>query len=483
MKIKPVLSVLSSLLIILAILLLIPAAVSLFYGERWPAEYFLYTALGTFLTGIFAYLAFYKSRLDPIGLKEGFLLVTASWVLCSLIGAIPFHVSGYFTSFVAAFFESTSGFTTTGASVLSDVEILPRGLLFWRDFIHWIGGMGIIVLAVAILPQLSVGGMQLLKNEMPGPRVDQLKPRIRQTALSLWKTYVLISILHVIALYALGMPLFESVCHMFGSIATGGFSVKNASIGAYSPAIQYTVAFFMFVGGTNFVLHYGLFRHGSIKKYLQDSEWRFYAAGVALAFLLVTGNLIVQQHHVFETALRHAVFQVISIVTCTGYATTDFDLWPHFSKGLLFLLMFIGGCAGSTSGGIKQVRVLMLLKMQLKEIQQYIHPKAILNIRINRRNVGGDSARGVQSFFLLWIFVYITAVIILLACNIDFSTAASSVIACMSTVGPGFNAVGPMTNYGHLPEVVKLVLTACMLIGRLEIFTVLVLFVPLTWRK
>lgn len=483
MRYKAILFMLSKLILIISGFLVIPASVALFYKEQETVNYFLWIAATVFSFGMFLFWSCYNYRDEVIGVRDGFLLVTLSWLALSLIGAVPFYYSGFFPRFIDAFFESVSGFTTTGASVLTDIEALPKGLLFWRSFTHWIGGMGIVVLAVAILPQLSVGGMQLMKNEMPGPTFEMLKPRIRQTALSLWKIYVLISIVQVIVLCLFKMPVFDSICHMFATMGTGGFSTKNASVAAYgSVGIEMVITFFMFLAGANFVLHYAVLR-GNFGKMISDSEWRFYVNLILISFLVITVDLVVQNGSRFGEAMRYAIFQVLTIVTTTGFATADFDLWPHLSKGMLFLLMFVGGCAGSTGGGMKQVRLLLLFKKARQAILQHIYPKAVITVKLNQRPMPETILHGISSFLLLYLVIFSFMTLILLAFNIDFVTATSAVVASISNVGPGFAEVGPTSNYFAFPWLVKFVLSLCMIIGRLELFTVLVLLFPATWRR
>jgi len=483
MRFQAVLYLLSRLLFIIGICALLPIIVALYFNEPELIRRFLITAVVFVTVGVAFFFLGRSAKDDPIGLREGFLLVTLSWLVISFFGAIPFYLSDSFHSFVDAFFESTSGFTTTGASVLSNVESLSHSLLFWRDFIQWIGGMGIIVLAVAILPQLSIGGMQLMKNEMPGPTFEQLKPRIKQTALSLWKIYVLFSILEVGLLYVFGMPLFDSICHMFGTMSTGGFSTQNASMGAYDPAtIQMIITLFMFLAGTNFVLHYA-FLKGNFKKVFQDTEWRFFVGLLFLAFLIIAVNLSIQSGLPFSEAARLSIFQVLSITTTTGFSTANYDAWPHLSRGLLFLLMFVGGCAGSTGGGLKQVRLLLLFKRAKQAVMQHIFPKAIISVKVNKRVIPESILLGISSFLLIYIVIFSLCTLVLLAFNIDFITATSAVVASLSNIGPGFGLVGATENYAFFPPFIKLFLCAVMIIGRLELFTVLVLFFPAAWRR
>lgn len=482
MRYKAVFYLLGRLLFMISGVMLLPAAVSYYFHEIEVFRNFLISSFAALAIGAIPVIRFHKRRDEGIGLRDGFLLVTLSWLIISLFGSLPYYFSPYFNSFIDAFFEAASGFTTTGASVLKDIEALPHGLLFWRDFTQWLGGMGIIVLAVAILPQLSVGGMQLMKNETPGPTFEQLKPRIKQTALTLWKVYVLFSVAQVLLLWLFGMNLFESFCHMFGTMGAGGFSTRNASIAAFDHNIQVIITIFMYLAGMNFVLHYSVLK-GNVVKVFQDAEWKFYTVLCGTAILIITLNLELQAGYSFLDALRLSAFQVAALTTTTGFATDNFDAWPHLSRGILFLLMFVGGCAGSTAGGMKQIRLLLFFKRAYQSVMQHIFPKAVITVKVNKRVIPEGVLRAVSSFFLIYIVIFSFATLFLLCFNIDFITATSAVVACLSNIGPGLGLVGPLENFAFLPTVVKMVLIACMIIGRLEIYTVLVLFFPATWKR
>jgi len=482
MRFQAVFYLIGRLLCLIGALMLVPVVCSVYYGESKSIHSFLISAAVAVFTGVVCQIVFKAGRDQHIAIRDGFLLVTLAWCLVSLLGALPYYLSRTLPSFIDALFESTSGFTTTGASVVKNIEAFPHGILLWRNFTQWIGGMGIIVLAVAILPQLSVGGMQLLKNELPGPTFEQIKPRIRQTALSLWKVYVFFSLALGIILYFLGMPVFDSICHVFGTLSTGGFSPKNTSITAYSPAIQYVIIVFMFLAGTNFVLHYA-WLHGNFKKVIQNTEFRFFFVTILLCVAAIMLNIYLKQHTSFAESFRLSLFQVVSIITSTGFVTDDFDAWPHFSKGILFLLMFVGGCAGSTGGGMKQIRLLLLLKEAKKSILRHIYPRAVVPIKLENRVVSEDVLQGVSSSVLLFLVIFSGCTLGLLAYDVDFVTAMSTVVACISNIGPGFEQVGATQNYAFYPGAVKILLSICMVVGRLELFTVLVLFVPATWRS
>jgi trk system potassium uptake protein TrkH len=479
---KTVFYLIGRLLCLVAFFLLIPAIISFFYKENETMISFLITAGLSLFLGVFFLLHLRGGKEEPLGIRDGFLLVAMSWLFVSFLGALPFYFTKEIPFFVDAIFESISGFTTTGASILVNIESLDKGLLFWRSFTQWIGGMGIIVLSVAILPQLSVGGLQLMKNEMPGPTFEHLQPRIKQTALSLWKIYFLFSIIATGVLYLLGMPFFDSVCHMFTALGTGGFSTKNASLAFYGPEIQMAVTVFMFLVAMNFVLHYA-WLNGNMKKVVQNSEWRFYVITILICFVVVGLELIFRADYAISDALRHSIFQVVSVGSSTGFVTANYNNWPVLSKAMLFLLMIVAGCAGSTAGGFKQIRLLILLKKAKQSITKYIFPRAVVPVKVEKHVVPDDVLSGVSNFFIIYMLIFVAGSLILLGFGLDTMTSFSAVIACLSNIGPGFGGVGAVENYAFLPVLVKIVLCACMIIGRLEIFTILVLFFPATWKK
>ncbi|MFT5207618.1 MAG: trk system potassium uptake protein TrkH [Candidatus Omnitrophota bacterium] len=482
MRFPAIFYLLGRLFCLVSIAMIVPIIGALIYSETSVLHALILTDVIVLSMGASMIIINYKSRDSPIAIREGFLLVTLLWLGISIVGALPYWLTGVFPSFVDAFFESTSGFTTTGASVLMDIEAVPHAILLWRSLTQWIGGMGIIVLAVAILPQLSVGGMQLMRNEMPGPTFEQLKPRIRQTAMSLWKVYVLFSVMLWALLYSAGMPIFDSICHMFSTMSSGGFSVKNASMAAYSPTIQMIITIFMFLAGLNFVLHYHWLK-GDFRRLFEDNEFRFYSCFLIIAAGSIFLELIFRLGMPILEAIRVVFFQVISISSSTGYATTDYEQWPYLSKGILFLLMFVGGCSGSTSGGFKAIRVqLFLLKTKSTLIKQ-IFPKAVTAVKIGKKPVSSDVLDGVSNLFLVSVVIFSGCTLVLLAFNISFVTATSAVVACLSNVGPGFELVGPEQNYAWFPDAIKVLLALCMIVGRLEFFTILVLFLPVAWKR
>ena len=415
--------------------------------------------------------------------REGFLIVTLAWVLASAFGGLPFLFSGVVPTFCDAFFETMSGFTTTGASVISDLDTTSRGILFWRSLTQWLGGMGIIILSIAILPILGVGGMQLFKAEIPSPVKDRLTPRIAETARNLWFVYIAISAVEAVLLYLGGMSVFDAVCHTFATMATGGFGTYDASIARFnSLAIEIVIIVFMFVAGVNFTLHYRLFR-GEAKPLLRDPEFRLYVSIVLVATALVTLDL---RLHVFAglgESLRFAAFQVVSILTTTGFATANFDQWPAPSKFILVVLMFIGGCAGSTGGAIKCLRLMIVVKQTFIELYRLIHPHAVLSVKIAKAAVPPEIVSSIRSFFFLYIALALSAMLALTLLGVDMVTAISGVAATIGNVGPGLGLVNAASTYAGLPQAAKWILSVCMLLGRLEIYTVLVLLVPAFWKK
>ena len=478
MRTKSVLPIIGRILMMIAISMVTPILCAYYYGEKEIVIFFISMVL-TFITGYL--LSKIRENDDGLRLIEGLAVVSLGWAIITAFGALPFYLTGTL-GYIDAYFETMSGFTTTGASVINNVEILPKSILFWRAFIQWIGGMGIIVLAIAVLPALSVGGMQMFAAESPGPKLDKLKPQMRETAKLLYGVYLIFTAAQVILLMIGGMNLFDSTCHTFTTLATGGFSTKNASIGYYNSAyIDAVVIVFMFLSGANFMLHYNLLR-GKFN-YFKDREFMFYLAVVMGAILLMTLDLTYNVYGNIIDSFRYASFQVTSIITTTGFATANFDIFPSHSRIILIVLMFIGGCAGSTGGAIKNIRVLIILKYLYREIYQYVHPNAILSVKVGEETIQEDILKDVMAFFIGYIIIFVVATAIVAAYGIDMITAISSVAATQGNVGPGLGLVGPTTTYAALPVFVKVVLTFCMWVGRLEIFTVMVLFIPDFWKE
>jgi len=441
----------------------------------------LLSAVFIFLTGTAGLIFTRKGSKKDIGKREGFVIVTMAWIIISLFGAIPFVLSGAIPDYTNAFFETMSGFTTTGASILNDIESLPKGILFWRSMTHWIGGMGIIVLSLAILPLLGVGGMQLFIAEVPGPTPDKIHPRVAATAKRLWAIYVAFTLLETVLLMFGGMSLFDGLCHSFGTLATGGFSTQNASIANYSPYIQYVVIIFMMLAGINFTMHYFALK-GMIKKVSKDQELRFYLAIILVSTIFIALTLILKNLHPVEEAFRQTLFQVVSIVTTTGFVTYDYLQWPSFIWFVIVLLMFTGGCAGSTGGGIKISRLLLLLKNSRLEMRRQVHPNAIIPVRINGRVVPQQLVNNVLAFFLIYFLIFAGGTLVMSLLGLDFESAIGSTAATLGNIGPGIGIVGPVSNYAAIPEGGKWFLSLLMLLGRLELFTVLILFTRSFWK-
>lgn len=480
MNFRLVLSIVGILLLFLGIALLLPLPLSLYYGE---ADYsaFLISAGICGVGGTIGYLL--RGKKQDLRPKEGFAVVTLGWIALSAVGALPYYISGAIPSYTDAFFETISGFTTTGASILTDIESLSYGMLFWRNLTNWIGGMGIIVLTIAIMPFLGIGGMNLFKAESPGPTAERLKPRITQTAKLLWLVYLGFTVLIVILLMFGGMSLYDSICHSFSTIATAGHSPKNASIGHYaSYYIDYIIIIFMAVAGINFSLHYKLIT-GDFSSVFKNRELRFFFTIIAIAVIIIISDQLFNTSKTFFDILDHTLFQVLAIITTTGLGNNDYELWPLLSQKVIFVLMFIGGSAGSTAGGIKVIRLLILIKFAKQELTKLLHPNALVQVRIGKQVIEKNVISGVLGFFVFFCLIAIFSTIVLSAMGIDFLTSFSAVITIINNVGPGFGDVGPTDNYAFVPDAGKWLLSLLMLVGRLEIFTVLILFTSSYWKK
>lgn len=465
-----------------AVAMLAPLAVSLIYADG-TTPVFLTSITLTVAASLVPVLIFRPGPGQEIRHREGMAVVGLGWFFAGLFGALPFFLSGTFPHYLDCLFETLSGFTTTGASVLTDIEVLPPGILFWRSLTHWLGGMGIIVLTMAILPFLGVGGMQLFRAEVPGPVADRLQPRITETAKTLWKVYLLFTAAEVFLLYAGGMNLFDSFCHTFGTLATGGFSTKNASIGHYQSAyFHWVIIGFMLLAGMNFALHYQALS-GNLKTFYRNSELRFFLSVFLTGTALVTWALWSEQLAGLGLAVRQGAFQVASILTTTGYTTADFEEWPALARIVLVVCIFIGGSAGSTGGSIKCVRIMLLLKHAYRELRRLIHPRAVLPVKLQGRAVPDEVLTSVWGFFILFIVLFVVASAILAAMGLDLTTAFMAVAATIGNIGPGLGQVGPTDNYAHLPQAAKVILILCMVLGRLEVYTVFILFVPEFWKK
>jgi trk system potassium uptake protein TrkH len=482
MRWRFILKIIGVLTLFFGLTMIFPLLVGLYYGDGSLIP--LVKSMGiTVSAGLILYLIFFKAEAEIISQREGMAIVALGWTAVGLFGAIPFYLGdGYFT-FTDAVFESVSGFTTTGASVLTNIEAVSKGLLFWRSFIQWLGGMGIIVLSVAILPFLGVGGMQLYKAEVPSPVPDKLKPRIRDTAMILWKVYALISLAEVILLMLGGMGLYDALCHTFTTMPTGGFSTRNASVAHYDSVYFDSVfIFFMLLAGINFSLHYQMMR-GKPLAFWQDSECRFFLGAVVILIFVVSLDVFRTVYDTMGDALRYGAFQVVSIVTTTGYATADYEQWPAMSQLILLMCMFLGASAGSTGGGMKCLRIMLCFKYCYRELFSLIHPHAVTRIKIGGKTVPDDVMRSVLGFLALYVGLFALSSVALAGLGVDFTTSYTAVAATIGNIGPGFGAVGPLENFAGIPVAGKWLLVWCMLLGRLEIFTVIILVVPEFWRK
>jgi trk system potassium uptake protein TrkH len=455
-------------------------AVALIYKGS-DVNSFLYTML--IMLSIGSATFFIRAKNKTIYARDGFAIAAIGWIMISFFGALPFYFSGSIPSLIDGFFEASSGFTTTGASILKDVEILPMGIAFWRSFTHWVGGMGILVLTLALLPNIGAGTLQIMKAESPGPTPGKLVPRVRQTAIILYGIYIVITVLQVILLKIAGLSLYDSFIYTFGSVGTGGFSNKNLSVGYYNnvPA-EVIMTVFMFICGANFSLYYGALK-GNIKGIFKDEEFRLYGLVVLVSILLIGINIYINVYHNIGEALRHSSFQVVTIITTTGYATTDFNQWPSFSKMILLILMFIGGCAGSTGGAIKNIRILLLFKAAKRDLLKIIHPKAVYTVRFGGKAVNESTLSEVLGFFFMYIIIFFAAALVVSLDGKDIVTTLSSVAATLGNIGPGFEIVGPMGNYSSLSYLSKLVLSMCMIVGRLEIYPILLLLSRQFWKR
>lgn len=462
-----------------ALLMLLPMFVSLYYGES--AVYaFAITIMIAMVFG-FALTLIFKPKNTVIFAKEGFLVVALAWVILSLVGALPFFISREIPNFIDAVFETVSGFTTTGASILPNVEAMSKGLLLWRSFTHWVGGMGVLVFVMAVMPKVTDRSIHIIRAEVPGPIVGKLVPKARNTAVILYLIYVAITVIEIIFLLFGDMSLFDSVVHAFGTAGTGGFGIKADSVAGYSSYLQWVIAVFMLIFGINFNLYY-LILLKKVKEALSSVELWIYLAIIAVATGLIAYDLIPRYENIAD-CLRLSFFQVSSIITTTGYSTANFDLWPSLSRGIIFVLLFIGGCAGSTAGGFKLSRVILLFKSIGNELKRMLHPRSVTCIKFEGKPVEKQTIDGVGIY--LSIYAVCLAAVFLFICHEPFGleTNVSAAITCFNNVGPGFAAVGPMGSFADYSGISKIVLSFAMLLGRLEIFPIIFLFSPSAWMK
>ncbi|WP_303317054.1 potassium transporter TrkG [Flavivirga abyssicola] len=474
--------------------MLVSALVSFLYKDGVTFQLSL-SGIFTLIAGLLA-MVFTRRHKKEMNKREGYIVVSFGWIIMALSGTLPYVLTQSIPSFTNAFFETMSGFTTTGASILNDIEAVPKGVLFWRSLTHWIGGMGIIVLAIAILPLLGIGGMQLFAAEAPGPSADKLHPRITDTAKRLWLIYFGYTAAETLLLSVAGMSFFDAINHSLCTLSTGGFSTKNASVAYWNgePVIQYIIILFMFLAGTNFVLSYFAFK-GKVQKIIKDEEFKLYFKFVGV-FTIIAAIIIYFRADISassiahpmvwgeaESAFRHSLFQVLAIVTTTGFVTADYTMWTPFLMVFFFGLMFLGGSAGSTSGGVKVVRHLILIKNGFLEFKRTLHPNAILPVRYNKRAISGDIVFNILGFFILYMLSFIIGSLGFSMFEIDFKSAIGLAASSLGNVGPALGEFGPVNNYSALPSLAKWWASFLMLIGRLELFTVLILLTPFFWRN
>lgn len=480
MNTRMILKTLGFLLIIEAASMLPSLLVSLIYkGNDFAA--FLITIVILLLTGVILYRM--KVKNTNLYSRDGFAIVSIGWIMISLFGALPFILSGAIPSFFDAFFECVSGLTTTGSSILQDVEGLPKGILFWRSSTIWLGGMGVLVLTLAILPKAGATSFQIMKAESPGPNPDKLVPKIAQTAQILYSIYLGLTIVLTVLLIIAGMPVYDALIHAIGTAGTGGFSIKNLSVGSYNNIfIEVIITVFMFIFGINFALHYHVLK-GNVKSIFKDEEFCFYTGTVIIAIILISVNLTGSVFNSVGESLRHASFQVTSVITTTGYSTYDFNQWPTFSKTILVILMFMGACAGSTSGGMKCIRIVVLLKTVKRELKRILHPRAVNTVKLSGRNLDDSLMSGVTSYFFAYFVVFVISILLISLDGKDLTTTFTSVTTTINNVGPGLGLVGPSGNFADYSDFSKFLFSFIMLFGRLEIFPMLLLFTPSFWRR
>lgn len=480
MNIRFVLRILGWVLIILGLFMSTNLVWAFIYGEATIWGHLGATAITLGLGAAFFYGA--RGNLKSgLNLKESYLAVTFTWLVISLFGTLPYLFTGSISSFIDAFFETSSGFTTTGASILTDIEAVPKSILYWRSLTHWIGGMGIIVLVVAILPMLRIGGYNLFKSEASGISYEKLTPKTGSTAKRLWGIYIGLTFVQTSLLLLGDMDFFDALCHSFGTIATGGFSTKNTSIAGYSPYSQYVIMVFMLLSGINFVLHYFMIK-GRFKKVWHNDELKTYLSIILVAGIIVSVVLIVAQNGGVEETIRIAFFQVVSIMTSTGYVTANYLLWPAQAWFIIFLLMFVGASIGSTGGGIKVIRHVVAFKSFYVHFKRLLRPNSIIPLRINGETIEDDKVSVIVSFIMLYFVTAFAGTLVMLFLGLDLATAGSSVLSAMGAVGPGFGTIGPVSNFFHIPGFGKILLSFFMILGRLELTTVFILFTRFFWK-
>lgn len=485
LNIKAFIRSLGVLMMVMGAAMVLPLIVSAIYNEIDIVITFIYTIVPVSLIGFIIYYKVIPSQ-THLTVRDGFLIVSVCWILASIISAVPFVLSGAIPNIFDAFFECSSGLTTTGATALKDVEAIPKGLLFWRAFTHWLGGMGILVFAVALLPSLGIGANILASAEAPGPTMDKITPKISDTAKNLYKIYAAITLLEIILLMMAGMDLFDASTHTFGSVGTGGFSNYNNSVAHFnSVPIEMIITVFMILSGVNFNLYfYSIRKSGGIRNLLADEEFKLYIIIIVVITTLISLNLwFTQTYDNLGQSFRFSVFQTASILTTTGFATANYDVWPTFSKMLIFTLMLIGACSSSTAGGVKVIRFLVVLKLIKRSIQVRLHPNAIISIKVNDKKLSIDTVSEIANFIFLHILVVAISTLLVSLDGFDILTNLSAVLTCIGNIGPGFNLVGPVMNFSIFSNPVKFLLSLVMLAGRLELYTFIVLLMPRFWQQ
>ena len=477
MNYKLIFHTIGKILLIEAILLIFPLIVNFIYQE---GNLFAFALTISILMVVGTALIMIKPKTKTMFVREGFIIVGLAWIVLSLFGALPFTLSGEIPNYVDAVFETVSGFTTTGASILNDVEAMSKSMLFWRSFTHWIGGMGVLVFVLAILPNSEGQNIYLLKAESTGPQVGKLVSKVRFTARILYVIYFGITLLEVVLLLLGKNSLYESIVMAFGTAGTGGFGIYADSVGSFNIYSQIVIAVFMMIFGINFNLYY-LAIIGKIKQAIKSEELRWYLGIILVSTIMITINLMVNLNQTFAIALKDAYFQVSSIMTTTGFATVDFNLWPTFSKVILIMIMFVGGCAGSTGGGIKVSRIVILFKSLKREIQKLLHPNSVAPIKMEGEVVESGVVKGVTVYFAFIIVLLFAGTLLISFDGLDFTSTFTGTIACINNIGPGLNLVGPMGNFDCFSHFSKIVLSILMLVGRLEVYPILILFLPKTW--
>ncbi len=479
MNYRLVSNILGKVMLLEAALMIPSLIVSIIYGEK-SASAFLITII--ILTVIGVLVSFIKTQKTKLFARDGFMIVSLSWIILAFFGALPFYISGAIPSFVDCIFETMSGFTTTGSSILTDVEALSQGMLFWRSFTHWFGGMGVLVFFLTLIPSMNGRTQHILRAESPGPSPGKLVPKIKETSMILYGIYFVLTLICIICLLLAGMPLFDAIVHTFGTAGTGGFGIKNSSIAYYnSPSIYIILSLFMVFFGVNFTAYFYLLKR-NITDLKKNSEIKLFLFVVMISTIFITINLSGFYGSLWESFYQ-AFFQVTSIVSTTGYATADYNQWPAFSKMLLMCLMFAGSCAGSTAGGIKQIRILIMIKMIRRNIKKLVHPRSVVPIKADGKLVEEEQVFGIMTFFVSYFLILIGGTVLISLDNSDFETNFTAVLTTISNVGPGFGKVGPTGNFAFYSDWSKLILSFCMLIGRLEIFPVLMLLHPSSWKR